>query len=256
MYQRYGGSLRWNAVDVCTTTTRWPIARQHSRHVLVRHLSDSQFPSEHWCNTFRWKRKKGGRSTCSGEKNVEERLARRHTDCRYDEDLQATEAAEIHVRRFEQKHVFCERTFRISVLKRRVATSWSTQTISFQRQGTTHKETMMKSKKAVIFLFRHHQEPQLKMSDPDNETFLSPLKYVDVMRRTDTSMNNVSETLSMTCGPKLKYVNLTEEWTGITRFQIPRARLLDGYKRVNVNGRLAKIHQTRHYLAGSSDANF
>ena len=41
---------------------------------------------------------------------------------------------------------------------------------------------------------------------------------------------------------KAKDVNLTEEWTRITRFQIPRARLLDGYKRVN--GRPSKIHQT------------
>ena len=31
------------------------------------------------------------------------------------------------------------------------------------------------------FIYRHHEELRLKLYDPDNEAFLIPSKYVDVM---------------------------------------------------------------------------
>ena len=61
------------------------------------------------------------------------------------EDLQATEAAEIYVRRLEQKHIFCDIPFRISV---------------FSSGEMQLKETMMLSKKAT------HRKVQPKNSGP------------------------------------------------------------------------------------------
>ena len=73
---------------------------------------------------------------------------------------------------------------------------------------------------------------------PDHETFPIPLKYVDVMRQTQTSINNVSIDL----WTEAKGVTLSEEWTGTTGFQILRTRLLAGNKWVD--GRLAKMQNT------------
>ena len=72
--------------------------------------------------------------------------------------------------------------------------------------------------------------------------FPIPLKYVDVMRQTQTSFNNVSQNIIIDFWTEAKGVTLFEEWTGITRFQIPRTRLLEGYKWVN--GRPTKIPNT------------
>ena len=60
------------------------------------------------------------------------------------------------------------------------------------------------------------------------ETFQIPLNYVDVVRKTQTSIYNVSEQIVNGLWTEAKGVNLSEEWTGSTRFQIPRTRLLEG----------------------------
>ena len=74
------------------------------------------------------------------------------------------------------------------------------------------------------------------------ETFQIPLNYVDVVRKTQTSIYKVSEHVINGLWTKAKGVNLSEEWTGSARFQIPRTRLPEGYKWVV--GRPTKIQQT------------
>ena len=87
--------------------------------------------------------------------------------------------------------------------------------------------------------YRHHEELRLELYDPDNEPFPIHLKYVVVLTQTQTSINNVSINDIRT---EAKGVNLSEEWTGILRFQILRTRLPEGYKWVN--GRPTKIQET------------
>ena len=61
-----------------------------------------------------------------------------------------------------------------------------------------------------------------------------PLKYVNVMRQTQTSVNNVSsENIINDLWTKAKGVTLSEEWTETAIFQILRTRLLEGHKWVN-----------------------
>ena len=81
-----------------------------------------------------------------------------------------------------------------------------------------------------MFIYWHHEEPCLKLYDPDNETFPIPLKYVGVMRQTQTSINNVSEQIINDIWTEAKGVDLSEEWAGTARFQILRKRLPEGYK--------------------------
>ena len=57
------------------------------------------------------------------------------------------------------------------------------------------------------FIYRHHEELRLKRYDSDIQTFLIPLKYVDVMRQTQTnikSRNTRGELCSGRTTPKTK----------------------------------------------------
>ena len=71
--------------------------------------------------------------------------------------------------------------------------------------------------------------PYLKLYDPDNETFPIPVKYVDLMRQTQTSTNSVSEPIINDIWTEAKGINFSKEWAGTTRFHILRTRLPEGY---------------------------
>ena len=43
------------------------------------------------------------------------------------------------------------------------------------------------------FIYRHHVEPRVKLYVPRKESFLIPLKYIDVVRTTHTSLDVLSE---------------------------------------------------------------
>ena len=98
------------------------------------------------------------------------------------------------------------------------------------------------SSQKMFFIDRHHEEPRLKYYDPLTETFPIPLRYVDVMRQTQTSINNVSEQIINDLWTEAKGVTLSDECTRKIQFQIFRTGVLEGHKWVN--GRLSKIQQT------------
>ena len=43
------------------------------------------------------------------------------------------------------------------------------------------------------FIYRHREEPRLKLYGPDDETFPIPCNYVDIMSQTHTNVYRVSE---------------------------------------------------------------
>ena len=51
-----------------------------------------------------------------------------------------------------------------------------------------------------------------------------PLKYVDAMRQTQTSVNSVSEYVTNDLWTEAKGVTLSEQWIGTARCQILRTR--------------------------------
>ena len=62
------------------------------------------------------------------------------------------------------------------------------------------------------FVYRHHEQPRLKFYNPDHESLQIPLKYVDVMRQIQTSINKVSEHIIKDLGTEAKGVTLSEDW--------------------------------------------
>ena len=52
-YQHDGGTVRWRTIDLCATcTTRWPMARQHSRRDMARQLTDYYYFWNFWLSAF------------------------------------------------------------------------------------------------------------------------------------------------------------------------------------------------------------
>ena len=72
-----------------------------------------------------------------------------------------------------------------------------------------------------------------------------PVRSVDVMRHTERHTDNVSESTINDLWTEAKSLNLSEVWTGTTRFQILRARLPEGYKRESGKPTKSKKTTTR-----------
>ena len=104
------------------------------------------------------------------------------------------------------------------------------------------REAIRKIRGPWVEIFSDNEELRSKLYDPDNETFLISLTYVNVMRQILASINKLSETIINDVWVEAKGVNLSEVCLGTTRFQILRARLLEGNNWVNC--RLSKLQKT------------
>ena len=68
----------------------------------------------------------------------------------------------------------------------------------------------------------------MKLYHPE-ETLPIPLKYEDMMRQTDTHVDNVPEYTVNDIWTEEEGVNFSEGMIGTTRFQILRTRLPEGF---------------------------
>ena len=104
------------------------------------------------------------------------------------------------------------------------------------------------------FIYQHHDEPRIGLYEPEEETFPVPLKYTDVVRQTKIDDDSASENTINDFWTEAKDVNLSQEWTGMIRFQILRTRLPEGYRWIQKSfrpdsifaGRWDKIVQETH----------
>ena len=165
------------------------------------------------------------------------------------EDVQESEASGIYVKRFENQEVFVKEDFEHHCAYGTQKISWSSKKIinsgenlereddveieEGDRKGINTEDSWSMSGE---FIYRRHENHRLKLYDPGNETFPIPLKYVDAMRQTQTSIQRCSY------GPERRVSISSEEWTGTTRFQILRTRLPEGYNWVD--GRPMTIQKT------------
>ena len=62
------------------------------------------------------------------------------------------------------------------------------------------------------FIYRHHVEPSVKLYTPREETFLIPLKYIDVTRATHTTLDDYWDI----DGSR----DLSVSWTGFTQITL------------------------------------
>ena len=78
------------------------------------------------------------------------------------------------------------------------------------------------------FKNRHHLEPRVKLYMPKEESFPIPLKYIDVTRKTRTSLDVLLEKILMITGTWMER-ELSEAWTDLTRFILLNERPPDGF---------------------------
>ena len=108
------------------------------------------------------------------------------------------------------------------------------QTGLLQPHDETHHGMMVKSKNDFWFvsgdsIYRHHVEHRVKLYVPTEESFPIPLKYIDFTRTTDTTLHVLSEKHIDDYWNVDEERELSDAWTGFTRFILSNERPLDGY---------------------------
>ena len=68
------------------------------------------------------------------------------------------------------------------------------------------------------FIYRHHVEPRVKLYSPREESFLIPLKHIDVYRTTHTNLDVKQEKRIDDYWNIDGSRDLSDYWTGFTRF--------------------------------------
>ena len=80
-----------------------------------------------------------------------------------------------------------------------------------------------------IFIYRHHVEPRVKLYVLRKESFPIPLKYIVVTRTTYTSLDVLLVKNIEDCRNVGGEKELSDAWTGFTRFIILNEKPFDGY---------------------------
>ena len=92
------------------------------------------------------------------------------------------------------------------------------------------------------FIHRHHIEPRVQLYVPKEESFPIPLKYIDVIRSTHTDLDVAQEKRIDDNWNVDGDRNLSDSWTGFTRFTLLNETPPEGY--MWSGGRLTKIQTT------------
>ena len=92
------------------------------------------------------------------------------------------------------------------------------------------------------FIYRHHIEPRVQIYVPKEESFPIPLKYIDVTRSTRTDLDVAQEKRIDDNWNVDGDRNLSDSWTGFTRFTLLSESPPEGYMWSGV--RLTKIQTT------------
>ena len=92
-----------------------------------------------------------------------------------------------------------------------------------------------------------HRQPRYRKFIPTEENCPIPLKYIDITRKTETTIKDKNEALSYDCWYDQPEVKLSEPWIGTTTFYLIPERPPQGYTRVPhvLGGELVKIQKTR-----------
>ena len=79
------------------------------------------------------------------------------------------------------------------------------------------------------FIYRHHVEPRVKLYSPKEDSFLVPLKYIDVSRTTRTNSDVKQERRIDDYWNIDGSRDLSVSWAGFTRFTLLEEKPPDGY---------------------------
>ena len=70
------------------------------------------------------------------------------------------------------------------------------------------------------FIYSHHVEPRVKLYSPREESFPIPLKFIDVTRTTQTTVDVKQEQRIGDCWNIDGSRDLSDSWTGFTQFTL------------------------------------
>ena len=79
------------------------------------------------------------------------------------------------------------------------------------------------------FVYRHHVEPRVKLYSPREESFLLPLKYIDVSRTTHTNLDVKQESRIDDYWNIDGSRDLSDPWTGFTQFTLLEEKPPEGF---------------------------
>ena len=79
------------------------------------------------------------------------------------------------------------------------------------------------------FIYRHHVEPRVKLYSPREESFPTPLKYIDVTRTTHTNLDVKQEKRIDDYWNIDGLRDLSDPWTGFTQFTLLDEKAPDGH---------------------------
>ena len=106
------------------------------------------------------------------------------------------------------------------------------------------------------FIYRHHDEPRVKLYSPREESFPIPLKYIDVSRTTHTNLDVKQEKRMDDYWNIDGSRDLSDPWTGFTQFTLleekPPARI---YVVQGETDKTAANIQARSFMARALDQN-
>ena len=75
-------------------------------------------------------------------------------------------------------------------------------------------------------MYRHHVEPRVKLSVPNEESFPITPQYIDVVRRTNTTLDVLLESRTDDYWNVDGDWDLSELWIGFTQFTIKKKKSL------------------------------
>ena len=107
------------------------------------------------------------------------------------------------------------------------------------------------------FIYRHHVEPRVKLHSPREESFPIPLKYIDVTRTTHTNLDVKLEKRIDDYWNIDGSRDLSDPWTGFTRFTLSSEKPPDGWiyvVRREINEETAYI-QARSFMPRTLEVN-
>ena len=106
------------------------------------------------------------------------------------------------------------------------------------------------------FIYRHHVEPRVKLYWPREESFLIPLKFIDVSRTTHTNLDVKQEKRIDDYWHIDGSRDLSDPWTGFTQFTQLEEKHPDGYmwSGEEINEKTADI-QARSFVARTLGQN-
>ena len=108
----------------------------------------------------------------------------------------------------------------------------------------------------AIFIYRHHVEPRVKLYVPREESFLIPLKYIDVSRTTHTNLDVMRESRIDDYWNIDGSRDLSDSWTGFTQFTLLSEKPPEGHMwSGGETDKTASDIQARSFMARALERN-